>query len=124
VRTRRALWPYRADPVATENGAMEGIIVGVDESDAAQAALRWAVDHATQNVQPVTAVMAGGYIDQHPLEPDAPFDRHYTAAVAAKVLDDLVDRAVGPDDVVGRLAVCDLPAKALLDAADGASLLV
>ena len=103
---------------------MEGIIVGVDESDFARAALRWAVDHATPTAQPVTAVMAWGYIDQHHLEPGAPFDPEYTSTIAAKVLDDLVARAVGDDQAVWRLAVCDLPAKALLDAAKDASLLV
>ena len=103
---------------------MEGIIVGVDESDSARAALRWAVDDATHTDQPVTAVMAWGYIDQHHLEPSAPFDPHYSSAIAAKVLDDLVDRAVGDDADVARLVVCDLPARALLETAAGATLLV
>lgn len=103
---------------------MEGIIVGVDESGVAQAALRWAVDHATQTDQPVTAVMAWGYIDQHHLEPNAAFDPQYSSAVAAKVLDEIVARAVGDDADVARLTVCDLPARSLLEAADGASVLV
>jgi len=103
---------------------MEGIIVGVDESDTAQAALRWAVDHATKTHQPVTAVMAWGYIDQHHLEPNAPFDPHYSSGIAANVLDELVARAVGDDADVARLTVCDLPARALLESAAGASLLV
>ena len=67
---------------------MEGIIVGVDESDHAQAALRWAVDHAAQSAQPLTAVMAWGYIDQHHLEPGVPFDPEYTSTIAANVLAD------------------------------------
>jgi nucleotide-binding universal stress UspA family protein len=103
---------------------MEGIIVGVDESDYAQAALRWAVDHATNPPQPVTAVMAWGYIDQHHLEPGAPFDPHYTSAIAAKILDGLVARALGREDAVARVAVCGLPASTLLDAAQGASMVV
>ena len=40
--------------------------------------------------QPVTAVMAWGYIDQHHLEAGTPFDPQYSADVAAKVLVDLV----------------------------------
>jgi nucleotide-binding universal stress UspA family protein len=103
---------------------MEAVIVGVDESDHAQAALRWAVSNAARAGQPVTAVMAWGYIDQHHLEPGARFDPHYTSTIAAKVLDDLVTRAVGDHAEVARLAVCDLPARALLDAAADASLLV
>jgi nucleotide-binding universal stress UspA family protein len=103
---------------------MEGIIAGVDESDVAQAALRWALDHAAQTNQPITAVMAWGYIDQHHLERGAPFDPQYSSAIAAKVLDDLVSRAVGDAADVARIAVCDLPARALLDAAVDASLLV
>ena len=104
---------------------MEGIIVGVDESAHAQAALRWAVDHAALTHDPVTAVMAWGYIDQHHLEPDAAVrPALHRGPTRRKVLDDLVARAVGPDPNVGRLAVCDLPARALLDAAKDAVLLV
>jgi len=103
---------------------MDGIIVGVDESAVAQAALRWAVAQAAPTGQPVSAVMAWGYIDQHHLEPGAPFDPSYTSTIAAKVLDELVARTVGRDDTVRRLAVCDLPAHALVDAAVDASLLV
>jgi nucleotide-binding universal stress UspA family protein len=103
---------------------MEGIFVGVDESTYAQAALRWAVDHAVHTHQHVTAVMAWGYIDQHHVEPNAPFDPQYSSTIAAKVLDDLVSRAIGTPEAVSRLAVCDLPASALLTAAADASMLV
>ena len=44
-----------------------------------RAALRWAVAHAAPTGQPVTAVMAWGFVDQHHLEPGAPFDPHYTS---------------------------------------------
>jgi len=103
---------------------MEGIIVGVDESPYARAALRWAVAHAATTGQPVTAVMAWGFVDQHHLEPGAPFDPHYTSAIAAKVLDDLVAQALGREDAVVRHPVCDLPARALLEAGADASLIV
>jgi nucleotide-binding universal stress UspA family protein len=104
---------------------MEGIIVGVDESDHARAALRWAVDHGAHTHEPVTAVMAWGYIDQHHLEPGTAFDPHYTGTDAARVLDALVARAVDDDDEqVRRLAVCDLPARTLLDTSKDAALLV
>jgi nucleotide-binding universal stress UspA family protein len=105
-------------------GAMEGIIVGVDESPYAQAALRWAAAHAAATGEPITAVMAWGYIDQRHVEPDAPFDPDYSAADAARVLDQLVARALGDHHGVRCHAPCDLPAGALLEAAEGASLLV
>ena len=102
---------------------MKDIIVGVDESAYAQAALRWAVDQAAPG-QHVTAVMAWGYLDQHRLDRDDPFDPHYSAETAAKVLEALVARAVGSEHLVSALPVCDLPARALLEAAEGAELLV
>ncbi len=104
---------------------MEGIIVGVDESPYARAALRWAVAHGARTAQPVTAVMAWGYIDQRHLEPDAPFDPQYSAAAAAEVLDELVARALGADHDVARVAVCDRPAPGLLaTAGDDATMIV
>jgi nucleotide-binding universal stress UspA family protein len=103
---------------------MEGILVGVDESPHAQAALRWPVDHALHTDQRVTAVMAWAYIDQHHLEPNAPFDPRYSSTMAAKVLDDLDVRAVGSEAAVERRAVCDLPAAARLTASADASMLV
>lgn len=103
---------------------MEGIIVGVDESPYAEAALHWAAGHTAVTGEPLTAVMAWGYIDQHHLDPDAPFDPEYTADIAAKVLDELVRRSIGDAPHVRRHATCDLPGPALLEAAQGASMLV
>jgi nucleotide-binding universal stress UspA family protein len=103
---------------------MEGIFVGVDESPFALAALRWAVDDAATTDQLVTAVLAWGYIDQHHVTPGRPFDPGYSAAIADKVLEDLVIRAVGTADGVARRTVCDLAAPALLDASADAALLV
>ena len=53
---------------------MDGIIIGVDESDGAAAALRWGVDHAARHHLPATALLAWTYRDQHQLDPDAGFD--------------------------------------------------
>jgi nucleotide-binding universal stress UspA family protein len=102
------------------------IVVGVDESTYARAAMRWAVGHAAVHHAHVHAVMAWGFIDQHHLEPDAAIDPHYDATVATKVLTDLVARAVGADQSIRTTAVNDLPARALLEtaAADDAELLV
>jgi len=110
--------------VAPILNGMEGIVVGVDETLRAEAALRWALDHASPTHQPVTAVMAWGFIDQHHLEPDAPLDPNYDADIAAKVLDDPVTRACGEHAHVQRTTINDLPHRALLDASHGATLLV
>jgi nucleotide-binding universal stress UspA family protein len=103
---------------------MEGIIVGVDESPNATRALRWAVEHGAARHEPVTAVMAWGYLSQHYVEPKHPFDPSYTEADAETALAELVCRSVGPYAGVRRKLVCDLAPRALLEASDGASLLV
>ena len=99
------------------NGVMGTIIVGVDESPEAAEALRWAVRESRHHSSPLTAVMAWGYLDQ----PHA----NDTAQDAAIVLNQLVTRAA-PDDAraISRTVVCDLPARALLDASEHAELLV
>jgi len=96
---------------------MKGIIVGVDESSYAQAALRWAVGYAALRNVPVTAVLAWDYIEQHHLEPNARFDPSYGSEMANKVLDELVRRAVGDDNEVARVVVCDHAGHALVEAA-------
>ena len=96
---------------------MKGIIVGVDESSYAQAAVRWAVDYGAARQLPVTALLAWDYIAQHHLEPNASFDPAYGATMAEKVLDELIARAVGADNQVARVVVCDHAAHALIEAA-------
>jgi len=39
---------------------MDGIVVGIDESDHSRAALRWSAEHARIEGRPLTAVMAWG----------------------------------------------------------------
>jgi len=104
---------------------MEGIIVGVDESPHARAALRWAVDDAAVRDRSVTAVLAWGFLDQHYAHPGAVFDPTYGSELAAKVLDDLVIAAIGDDHgTVGRVTVNDLPGRALVEMAADAELVV
>lgn len=105
---------------------MQGIVVGTDGSDSSSAALRWALDEATAHGMPVTAVLAWGFLDQRHADLDAPFDPDYSAEDAAAALDAYVERAVGSAGAshVEQRPICDLPARALLEAADGASLLV
>lgn len=105
---------------------MSEIVVGVDESEGAAEALRWAAREADLHGWALTAVMAWGFLDQHHPSGAEPFDPGYGEKDAAGALDTIVVAALGADraDGVERRVVCDLPAAALLDASRGASLLV
>jgi nucleotide-binding universal stress UspA family protein len=103
---------------------MEGIIVGVDESAIAAEALRWAVSEGALRSQPVTAVLAWGYLDQHHATQDHPFDPDYHEDDARAALAALVERALGPNATVEQRTICDLPARAVIEAGAGAELVV
>lgn len=102
------------------------IVVGVDESDGAASALRWAVHESELRGWAVTAVLGWGYLDQHVPAPGETFDPSYSAANAEASLDATIERVLDVEvgRRVGRLAVCDLAARALLRASDEAALLV
>jgi nucleotide-binding universal stress UspA family protein len=101
-----------------------GIVVGVDESDGAAAALRWGVGEGRLRGLPVTAVMAWSHAQQHHFPP-APFDPAYGEEDARAALDAIVAAALGPADAsaVERRTVCDRAVPALLGEAVGADLL-
>lgn len=103
---------------------MSDIIVGVDESEGAAAALRWAVAEAALHGWSVQAVMAGDHMEQHHI--DEAFDPEYDQGTAERVLAEAVTRAVGDEAAatVGRLALRARPVPALLERATGARLLV
>lgn len=101
------------------------IVVGVDESDGAASALRWAAREADLHEANVTAVMAWELLHQpHPVVGEH-FDPGYGDDDALDALRAFVAAAV-PDKAatVETEVVCDLPARALLDAAASADLLV
>lgn len=104
---------------------MSQIIVGVDESVGAAAALRWAVSEGRLHGWAVTAVMAWGFLDQHHTIDGERFDPSYGDDKALDVLHKFVAVALGHDDAaqVACRVVCDLPATALLDASAGSELL-
>lgn len=102
---------------------MSGIVVvGVDGSEGSQRALRWAAAEARLRGAPLRVVHVWSYADQ----PGGTFDPAYGDDDARRLVDDAL-AALG-DDAAGltveRVAVCDLPARGLLDAAAGADLLV
>ena len=102
------------------------IVVGVDESDGAAGALRWAVDEAALHGAELVAVLAWTLLDQHRTITGAHFDPQYGEADASDALRSYVDRVVGEDrpPTIRTVAVCDLAASALLRAAEDADLLV
>lgn len=103
---------------------MTGVIVGVDESEAAALALRWAADYGCRRQLDVTALMAWDYLGQHHLSPDDAFDPRYSADTAANVLAQLVERVLGPDNHVAREVVLDRATEALDAAAATADVMV
>jgi nucleotide-binding universal stress UspA family protein len=117
--------PYRAFR-SHEEAKMGRIVVGVDESAGAGAALRWAVREAEVRGWSLTAVLAWGFLDQHHAIVGEPFDPSYGQADARGALDSIIAEAVGTvrTTIVEQNVVNDLAARALIDASDGADLLV
>lgn len=107
-------------PAAYRTGAP--IIVGVDGSPSAEAALRWAVDEGHRRGVPVRAVTLWSLLDQEPAEPTHHFNPLYDDAAAEEALAAVVQRVLGPDaaEAVEREAACDLPANGLRGAAERA----
>ncbi len=102
------------------------VVVGVDETPEAAAALVRAAQEAARREARLTVVLAWDYLSQHHGEPGGHFDPHYTEADARAALDRIIERTLGPDPgvPVERRVVCDLPAPALIEAACDADLLV
>jgi len=111
------------------SGTLDGmaqIIVGMDESDGAAAALRWALHESEIRGWPVRAVLAWSLLDQQQLDGSDTFDPDYNQRFAIQALSAAVERAVGPDAAasVDLQAVNDLPADALVEQSTNADLLV
>lgn len=105
---------------------MTTIVVGVDGSDSAGLALQWAVREAELRKEPLIAVMAWAFLDQHHAGDVAEFNPEYSEVEAAAALDAYIQRSVDPTTAaaIERRTPCALPAQALLEASEGASLLV
>ncbi|GAA3359382.1 MULTISPECIES: universal stress protein [Saccharopolyspora] len=95
------------------------IVTGVDGSASSRAALRWALWHADLAGGAITALMAW---DLSPIYGWAPDDAGHRTA---RTLQDVVHEVAGESRVpVERVVVQGGPAKALIDAAADADLLV
>jgi nucleotide-binding universal stress UspA family protein len=105
---------------------MGQIIVGMDGSECAGLALRWALRESELRNGKVTAVLAWSYLDQRPTSPGEPFDPTYNEDNAREALNAAIQRSVGDEAAGGieRKVICDLPASALLSEAADAELLV
>ena len=99
---------------------MTRIVVGVDDSEGARAALAWAVAEARQWGATLEVVMAWSVLVQPVREFQPDFDEDAAAAV--------LDRLLAEHDTDGvevvRTLVNELPARALLHVAQGADLVV
>jgi nucleotide-binding universal stress UspA family protein len=102
------------------------IVVGVDESEGAAEALRWAVREADARGAVLTAVLVWGWLDQHRLDRSEPFDPAFDEDDALGTLERVVARTLGDDVPPGiRLrAVNALAGSGLVEAAADADLLV
>ena len=107
-----------------DESVTDRIVVGVDGSDSAQAALRWAIRQASLTGARVEAVIAWHYPTVYGWDPagiDADFE-----GIAGRVLTEALAAAtgLGPDVRVVPLVTEGLTADVLLHAAKGADLLV
>jgi len=104
---------------------MERIVVGIDGSETSRAALQWALDEARRRQAAVDVVHAWHHPFLIGYGYSAELDLGTVEEDARQFLDDLV---AGVDTTgvpaVEPVLMADSPARALLDAAKGASLLV
>ena len=105
---------------------MERIVVGVDGSDGAAKALRWATEESQLHSWPVVAVLAWSSIDQHHAVEGGGWDPDYNDVRARSALDAYVERALPAERAaeIGRQVVLDHPAAALEHESKGERLLV
>jgi nucleotide-binding universal stress UspA family protein len=114
---------------AGSNNGAPRIVVGVDGSPTSRAALRWAVRQAKLTDGTVDAVIAWEIpmvLQSYGWAPIYVEEAGDFKGNARKTLDTVISEEVGPADSqrVRSLVVNGHPAQALIDAADGADLLV
>ena len=104
----------------------EEVVVGVDGSACSRHALRWAADWAHARGKRLVALLAWNYLEPERADGAHGFEPTYTSADAEAALRtivaDVLDGVDGPD--IALETVCDLPARAVMERAAEASLLV
>jgi nucleotide-binding universal stress UspA family protein len=104
---------------------MGNIVVGIDGSACAAAALRWAKREADLRDDQLHAVLVWDYLSQPRTSDGVPFEVTYDEQDALRTLEGFIRAAIdGPSEDIVRDVVCDLPAAGLLARAADASLLV
>ncbi len=107
---------------------MERIVVGVDASESSRRALAWALCEGRLRRALVEVLAAWNYLDQTAItghDFTAEFDQDDADAAVRAIIDDVQEADPDLADADVRItAVCDLPARALLQAAAGADLVV
>ena len=105
---------------------MNKVVVGTDGSEHATRALRWAIAEASVHQADVEVVLVWSLLDQYHPDHSDRFESDYGDEAAQAALAAWVVEAAGDDPgvAVSQRVVCDLPARALLDAGDAADLLV
>jgi nucleotide-binding universal stress UspA family protein len=98
------------------------VVVGVDGSEPAAEALRWAAEEARLRDASLHALLAWDWLDQEALGLD--FLPEFGEEEAQEVLHGFVVAALGEGAEVVELAVCDRPAHALVEASKDADLVV
>jgi nucleotide-binding universal stress UspA family protein len=107
---------------------MGRIVVGVDGSEHSRRALRWALEEADLRGASLEAVAAWSYpyLAGADAVATVAVDPRELQATTARALEEALEECATPAqrDAVKRTVVEDRPARALLDAANGADLLV
>ncbi|HET9142283.1 universal stress protein [Actinophytocola sp.] len=102
----------------TDNNGTRPIVVGVDGSAVAEAALRWATDEAARRGSPLKVVTIATRPRLAYTVPAQPDWVERAAGQARKAA------AANPTVHIRQLRVAGTPGRALIDAADGAAMLV
>ena len=114
-----------SDSMVHNHGVSDRIVVGVDQSEMSQRAFKWAVQHARRTGARVVAVHAW-HFPFHSTAGAPVFAPEEGEHHAREVLEAVVDSvdASGLYEPVEQMVVFDGTVDALLDAAEGAALLV
>lgn len=101
------------------------VVVGVDGSEGSARALTWAAGEAAARGWDLVAVMTWDLLDQHHIDGQRRFDPDYDEQRAQATLDHHVEHALGERAAaVERRVVLDVATRGLLEASDGAAMLV
>jgi nucleotide-binding universal stress UspA family protein len=102
------------------------VVVGIDGSECSRQALRWAADWAKAHDKTLVILMAWNHLEPQGLHGPEKLDVEYEAADADRTLDAIVADVLGPrpNPRIVTETACELPARAVLERAAEACLVV